>query len=76
MLSCSAVPDCVHDTVKLAPYSLTPQPGFCGCRSQNFVLLCFLTFQPGNWSESPLLNPLTGNFCMPRCEEPWCVHVG
>lgn len=27
--------------------------------------------QPESWSEAPLLNPLTGNFCMPRCEEPW-----
>ncbi|EFN55290.1 hypothetical protein CHLNCDRAFT_134225 [Chlorella variabilis] len=26
---------------------------------------------PESWSEAPLLNPLTGNFCMPRCEEPW-----
>lgn len=24
--------------------------------------------QPDNWAEQPLLNPLTGNFCMPRCE--------
>ena len=27
--------------------------------------------QPESWSESQLLNILTGNFCMPRCEEPW-----
>ena len=27
--------------------------------------------QPGGWSEVQLLNVLTGNFCMPRCEEPW-----
>ncbi|KAL4858769.1 PsbP domain-containing protein 6 [Chlorella vulgaris] len=26
---------------------------------------------PSSWAELPLLNPLTGNFCMPRCEEPW-----
>ena len=27
--------------------------------------------QPETWSEAQLLNILTGNFCMPRCEEPW-----
>jgi hypothetical protein len=30
-----------------------------------------LSPQPSSWAELPLLNPLTGNFCMPRCEEPW-----
>lgn len=27
--------------------------------------------QPESWAEAQLLNILTGNFCMPRCEEPW-----
>ncbi|PRW44405.1 psbP domain-containing chloroplastic [Chlorella sorokiniana] len=26
---------------------------------------------PEDWSERPLSGPLTGNFCMPRCDEPW-----
>ncbi|KAL4420172.1 hypothetical protein ABPG77_008308 [Micractinium sp. CCAP 211/92] len=26
---------------------------------------------PETWAEAQLLNILTGNFCMPRCEEPW-----
>lgn len=26
---------------------------------------------PESWAEAQLLNILTGNFCMPRCEEPW-----
>lgn len=31
--------------------------------------LCSPTLlQPDSWSEQPLLNPQTGNFCMPRCE--------
>lgn len=26
---------------------------------------------PEGWSERPLSGPQTGNFCFPRCEEPW-----
>ncbi|PSC75910.1 psbP domain-containing chloroplastic [Micractinium conductrix] len=26
---------------------------------------------PETWAEAQLLNILTGNFCMPKCEEPW-----
>jgi len=26
---------------------------------------------PANWGEGTLLNPQTGNFCMPKCVEPW-----
>ncbi|KAL6782125.1 hypothetical protein ACKKBF_B10760 [Auxenochlorella protothecoides x Auxenochlorella symbiontica] len=32
----------------------------------------FYTFVlPENWSEGLILNILSGNFCMPRCDEPW-----
>lgn len=26
---------------------------------------------PAKWSEGTILNILSGNFCMPRCDEPW-----
>lgn len=26
---------------------------------------------PNTWAEGQLSNVLTGNFCMPRCDEPW-----
>ncbi len=29
--------------------------------------------QPEGWSERPLSGPQTGNFCFPKCEEPWQV---
>ena len=30
---------------------------------------------PPSWSEGTILNILSGNFCMPRCDEPWYETV-
>jgi hypothetical protein len=30
---------------------------------------------PPTWSEGTILNILSGNFCMPRCDEPWYETV-
>jgi hypothetical protein len=30
---------------------------------------------PSKWSESTILNILSGNFCMPKCDEPWIESV-
>lgn len=30
---------------------------------------------PGNWSEGTILNILSGNFCMPKCDEPWIETI-
>ena len=30
---------------------------------------------PANWSEGTILNILSGNFCMPKCDEPWVETI-
>lgn len=30
---------------------------------------------PGTWSEGTILNILSGNFCMPKCDEPWIETI-
>lgn len=30
---------------------------------------------PGNWKEAKIPNALTGNYCMPKCGEPWVEAI-
>ena len=30
---------------------------------------------PADWSEGTILNILSGNFCMPKCDEPWIETI-
>jgi hypothetical protein len=36
----------------------------------------FYSFElPSTWSEGTILNILSGNFCMPKCDEPWIETI-